>query len=202
MFIERIKKGINMADNFTDTFTKEETIKALRCCYSDEGLCSICPYKDTITSCTQLLKRDAFDIIKGQEQFIESQNELISKLALECKKAKIESYKEFADKLKAKAECEIYTDIDTDGKSLEYKYFYVDIDDIDEVLQEFGCKNNISDEAKVIHGEWVYEDGDVGYNIYRCSKCCQVVILDDEERIYSYCPNCGAKMDGEREDKE
>lgn len=86
MFIERIKKGINMADNFTDTFTKEETIKALRCCYSDEDLCSICPYKDTIASCTQLLKRDAFDIIKSQEQFIESQNKLISKLALECKK--------------------------------------------------------------------------------------------------------------------
>lgn len=85
-----------MADNFTDTFTKEETIKALRCCYSDEGLCSICPYEDTITSCTQLLKRDAFDIIKSQEQFIESQNELISKLALECKN----SYKEFAEKLK------------------------------------------------------------------------------------------------------
>lgn len=85
-----------MADNFTDTFTKEETIKALRCCYSDEGLCSICPYENTITSCTQLLKRDAFDIIKNQERFIESQNELISKLTLECKN----SYKEFAEKLK------------------------------------------------------------------------------------------------------
>lgn len=85
-----------MADNFTDTFTKEETIKALRCCYSDEGLCSIYLYEDTITSCTQLLKRDAFDIIKNQERFIESQNDLISKLALECKN----SYKEFAEKLK------------------------------------------------------------------------------------------------------
>lgn len=126
-----------MADNFTDTFTKEETIKALRCCYSDEGLCSICPYEDTITSCTQLLKRDAFDIIK-------SQNELISKLALECKKAKIESYKEFANKLKAKAEYNIYTDIDTNGKSLEYEYFYVDTDDIDKVLQEFVNISNIT----------------------------------------------------------
>lgn len=85
-----------MADNFTDTFTKEETIKALRCCYSDEGLCSICPYENTITSCTQLLKRDAFDIIK-------SQSELISKIALdclECKKAKIKLFQEFAEKLK------------------------------------------------------------------------------------------------------
>lgn len=134
-----------MADNFTDIFTKEETIKALRCCYSDEGLCSICPYEDTITSCTQLLKRDAFDIIKSQEQFIESQNELISKLALECKKAKIESYKEFANKLKAKAECNIYTDIDTDGKSLEYEYFYVDTDEIDKVLQELVIKGDIND---------------------------------------------------------
>lgn len=89
-----------MADNFTDTFTKEETIKALRCCYSDEGLCSICPYEDTITSCTQLLKRDAFDIIKSQEQFIESQNELISKLALAGKNATAEAYKEFADMVK------------------------------------------------------------------------------------------------------
>lgn len=133
-----------MADNFTDTFTKEETIKALRCCYSDEGLCSICPYENTITSCTQLLKRDAFDIIKSQEQFIESQNELISKLVLEC-------------------------------------------------------KNNISNEAKVKHGEWVYEDGDVGYNVYRCSKCGGKVVLDDEGGVYKYCPNCGAKMDGERE---
>lgn len=133
-----------MADNFTDTFTKEETIKALRCCYSDEGLCSICPYEDTITSCTQLLKRDAFDIIKSQEQFIESQNELISKLALECKKAKIKSYKEFADRLKTKAECNIYTDIDTNGKSLEYEYFYVDTDEIDKVLQELVNISNVT----------------------------------------------------------
>lgn len=174
-----------MADNFTDTFTKEETIKALRCCYSDEGLCSICPYEDTITSCTQLLKRDAFDIIKSQEQFIESQNELISKLALECKKAK--------------AECNIYTDIDTDGKSLEYEYFYVDTDDIDEVLQEIVCKNNISNEAKVKHGEWIRVDGDVGYSVYQCSKCGGKVVLDDEGGVYEYCPNCGAKMNGERE---
>ena len=140
-----------MADNFTDTFTKEETIKALRCCYSDEDLCSICPYKDTITSCTQLLKRDAFDIIKNQEQFIESQNELISKLVFECKKVKIESYKEFANKLKAKTECEIYTDIDTDGKSLEYEYFYVDTDDnFKEYIYDVEIRTSVGDVYTVI----------------------------------------------------
>lgn len=85
-----------MADNFTDTFTKEETILALKCCYSDNDLCGACPYDDTITDCTQLLNRDALNIIKKQDEFIESQNELISKLALECKN----SYKEFAEKLK------------------------------------------------------------------------------------------------------
>lgn len=112
-----------MADNFTDTFTKEETIKALRCCYSDEGLCSICPYENTITSCTQLLKRDAFDIIKNQGRFIESQNELISKLALECKN----SYKEFAEKLKEKS-----WEIDW---CCDYVRV-VDINDIDNLLKE------------------------------------------------------------------
>ena len=85
-----------MADNFTDTFTKEETILALNCCYSDNDLCVACPYDDTIADCTQLLKRDVLNIIKKQDEFIKSQNELISKLALECKN----SYKEFAEKLK------------------------------------------------------------------------------------------------------
>lgn len=120
-----------MADNFTDTFTKEETIKALRCCYSDEGLCSICPYEDTITSCTQLLKRDAFDIIKSQEQFIESQNELISKLALECKKAKIKSYKEFAEKLKQHKRKMKGFDL-----TEEFWDYAVLVEDIDNLLKE------------------------------------------------------------------
>lgn len=93
---EDLFKEYKMADNFTDTFTKEETILALKCCYSDNDLCAACPYDNTINDCTQLLNRDVLNIIRKQDEFIESQNELISKLALKCKN----SYKEFAEKLK------------------------------------------------------------------------------------------------------
>lgn len=56
-----------------------------------------------------------------------------------------------------------------------------------------------ADVTDVKHGEWIYVDGDVGYNVYRCSKCGGVVVLD-EEVIYNYCPNCGAKMEDTRHD--
>mgnify|MGYP001086133498 CR=1 FL=1 len=58
-----------------------------------------------------------------------------------------------------------------------------------------------ADVTDVKHGKWIYVDGDVGYNVYRCSKCGEVISLD-EEKIYNYCPNCGAKMDGERKEEE
>lgn len=59
----------------------------------------------------------------------------------------------------------------------------------------------VCDMQEVKRGEWIYADGDVGYNVYRCSKCGKAIFLD-EEKIYNYCPNCGAKMDGERKDEE
>lgn len=59
----------------------------------------------------------------------------------------------------------------------------------------------VCDMQPVKHGEWIYVDGDVGYNDYRCSNCGKMVVLDDEG-VYNYCPHCGAKMDGERKDEE
>lgn len=47
--------------------------------------------------------------------------------------------------------------------------------------------------AEITHGRWIYADGDVGYSVYRCSECGKLITLDEEE-IYRYCPNCGAKM--------
>ena len=53
--------------------------------------------------------------------------------------------------------------------------------------------------ASVTHGWWILkihdEDDDGGYPLYHCSSC-------DHPRPHkrdNYCPNCGAKMDGERE---
>ena len=48
------------------------------------------------------------------------------------------------------------------------------------------------------HGEWnelSLDDQDEG--MYICSKCKSIEFMPEECDIYAYCPNCGAKMDGE-----
>lgn len=51
------------------------------------------------------------------------------------------------------------------------------------------------DAVEVKHGEWVHEFG--GY--VNCSECGASPLLDGEREYVetNYCPNCGAKMDGE-----
>lgn len=44
----------------------------------------------------------------------------------------------------------------------------------------------------VRHGHWV----ETKYPLFTCSEC--GAIYQDTEYGYNYCPNCGAKMDGER----
>jgi len=63
------------------------------------------------------------------------------------------------------------------------------------------------DVAKVTHGEWVNGDGEVvkwddehncpSESCY-CSECHEWLVGSDEYDIPAYfCPNCGARMDGE-----
>lgn len=57
----------------------------------------------------------------------------------------------------------------------------------------------------VVHGEWQPLDWE-DVNVVKCSICGEEHILDDWmpdelKRIYIYCPNCGAKMDGERKER-
>lgn len=52
-----------------------------------------------------------------------------------------------------------------------------------------------ADVVEVVHGEWVKDTTfDLcGIDYYKCSVC------GKEQQIeYPYCPNCGAKMDGEK----
>ena len=60
------------------------------------------------------------------------------------------------------------------------------------------------DAVEVVHGRWKYD----GYNMrYYCTECdeepckCTKTFLDGstltEEFLTDYCPNCGAKMDGD-----
>ena len=55
-----------------------------------------------------------------------------------------------------------------------------------------------ADVVEVKHGEWVRLDAYKGMENFKCSVCrseCYVPTCMNEP-MYSYCPNCGAKMDG------
>lgn len=56
------------------------------------------------------------------------------------------------------------------------------------------------DAAPVVHGRWIDENPDIFLDPrMRCSICTWV----ERPLIkWSYCPNCGAKMDGERRESE
>ena len=56
--------------------------------------------------------------------------------------------------------------------------------------------------APVRHGRWEgtadgYWNGELVYDIWNCSECGFDADGADEKPDWKYCPNCGAKMDGE-----
>ena len=46
----------------------------------------------------------------------------------------------------------------------------------------------------VRHGYWIFGATN-GHSWQKCSECC--VLQNGQTLCFSYCPNCGAKMDGE-----
>ncbi len=54
-----------------------------------------------------------------------------------------------------------------------------------------------ADVAPVVHARWVYERTYQGMK-YVCSECGEIPECFEP----NYCPNCGAKMDGERRNDE
>ena len=62
------------------------------------------------------------------------------------------------------------------------------------------CIDNIKpvDAVEVVHGEWIRNEDDECY-WYTCSECAEYPMRDrwGEEKLTDYCPNCGAKMDGD-----
>jgi hypothetical protein len=58
------------------------------------------------------------------------------------------------------------------------------------------------DAVEVVHGRWEKQSG-----IYSCSECGKACPYDVQADVIeywpcNYCPNCGAKMDGERKDND
>lgn len=76
------------------------------------------------------------------------------------------------------------------------KYDGVEFTDAFAVDQDDIIEMPAADVALVVHGEWVmYEN-----KVYHCSMCGQLRPFDDDYDYWesNYCPNCGAKMDGNK----
>ena len=61
------------------------------------------------------------------------------------------------------------------------------------------------DAVPVVHGEWV--ETEMGFNDYAwvCTVCGEPWVLNagtPSENNMNYCPNCGAKMDGGKDDAD
>lgn len=56
--------------------------------------------------------------------------------------------------------------------------------------------------VEVVHGRWIpleydgYADGNPVWDLWECSEC-REEHSGDEDTLTPYCPNCGAKMDGD-----
>lgn len=48
----------------------------------------------------------------------------------------------------------------------------------------------------IVHGEWIHDIN----NLYACSECLMRQTQRMRGRLMNYCPNCGAKMDGGKND--
>ena len=84
-------------------FTDEEIIKALECCTL--GDCFPCAYGNIGVGCRDKMNADALDLIKRQKAEIEELREIIFTDRSEAiKNLKAEAIKEFAERLKGKAE--------------------------------------------------------------------------------------------------
>lgn len=49
--------------------------------------------------------------------------------------------------------------------------------------------------APVVHGQWI-ESANFDTGFWVCSKCRFVSEAIAAHKLYGYCPNCGARMDG------
>lgn len=75
-----------------------------------------------------------------------------------------------------------------------------------ETVLEYAENLPAADVAPVVHGRWIKDNDSFQtddyyccYFDYTCSECGEIV--NDRYKLPNYYPDCGAKMDGEMEDK-
>ena len=72
---------------------------------------------------------------------------------------------------------------------------------VDDMVGELESAPTV-DAVEVVHGRWIpleydgYADGNPVWDLWECSEC-QEEHSGDEDTLTPYCPNCGAKMDGD-----
>lgn len=90
-------------------------------------------------------------------------------------------------------------DLDASLKRLEKESWW--LDEVKACIRMFLAKAKLVDAVEVVHGRWVEKEEKL-WNLERpvvtgweCSECGVW-----GHYTYNYCPNCGAKMDGGKED--
>ena len=78
----------------------------------------------------------------------------------------------------------------------EYDHYTSGFDEAVTRVEDFPS----ADVAPVRHGRWEYSTDEwFETDVYTCSKCRESYVLVEgtpKENLWNYCPNCGAKMDG------
>lgn len=67
------------------------------------------------------------------------------------------------------------------------------LQDHDKQIYEQGKRDSIEERKK---GKWIFGET-MGHSWMKCSECCKS--QDGQTLCFTYCPNCGAKMEGAEE---
>lgn len=79
-----------------------------------------------------------------------------------------------------------------------YKDMEVPVNALLEQIQD----TSTVDVVKARHAKWQhYRDEDFYKDVYQCSEC-RFLVTGTLKMAYAYCPNCGAKMNEEKQENE
>lgn len=74
------------------------------------------------------------------------------------------------------------------------------VTDIVENMRDLVAEAPAADVVPVVHGRWEIKTDDYDCEYAKCSACGEEFYDANEDTIditFNYCPNCGARMDGE-----
>ena len=85
--------------------------------------------------------------------------------------------------------------INRERARFEAKRYFKNMDKIQEDLDMLFCMLPAENVAPVRHGRWIEQEKYTFGVLYDCSICGNRIL--DTGHSWNYCPNCGAKMDGD-----